>query len=46
MILPFAPVIEWIFGCLVSVDVVCDLGRIKMKRANGGYQKKQVPEPL
>ncbi len=40
MVLPSAPVVEWIISCLISVDVVCDLGRIKSKRAGCSYTKE------
>lgn len=46
MILPFAPVVGRSRGCLISVDVICDLRRIIMKCADVCDKEQQKPRPL
>lgn len=45
MIFPFAPVVDRSRGCLVSIDVVCDLRRIVTKCANSCDKKQWEPRP-
>ena len=44
MVLPFAPIVDRSLGCLISVDVMCDLSRIIMKCADCSYKEQQRPK--
>ena len=46
MIFPFPPIFDRPRGCLISVDVICDLRRIITKCADGYDKEQQEPRPM